>query len=614
MRKIYVSAITLIFFSFTMLIVASCKKDGFLAATTTTNLTQQTVFKDSANAEGFLANIYSNIGFAILPSRFVYSPGGANVVCGGLDAAGDESEVSHAFSTAAFAFATGSINAINVKPGSGYDDPYNTCYTQIRAVNQLFANIASVPLKPANKASMVAEARFLRAWYYFILLEHYGGVPIVGDQLFTYTQPISAKRNTFEETVNYITSQCDSAGASLPTTQSGLNYGRASKGACLALKARVLLYAASPLFNNPTLQGGFGPFFNKTPQNLASSPSIQALVGYPSYDPNRWKLAEDAAQAVIGLGTYSLFTDSTNIGGYGEVGAFQELFTKRVNSEYIFQLMQGNSNAYLEGLFQPPSRTGANGAYPYQGMVDAFPMKNGLPIDDPLSGYDATNPYANRDPRLKYSITYDQSLMGNRTPNGQIAGYSPVNIYLNNSGGALSGGTDAVYQGTLTGYYNNKMLDPNAISEGFFNTSQRCLPLIRYAEILLDYAEAANEFEGPTSLVYQAVEAVRQRAGLSPYQLPTGLSTDQMRTYIQNERRVELAYEGHRFFDVRRWVIADQAENFVAKGMEVDRTNGVPTYKIFDVRSHVFTTKMYLWPFPQTEIGKGAGLIQNPGY
>ena len=460
---------------------------------------------------------------------------------------------------------------------------------------------------------MVAEARFLRAWYYFILLEHYGGVPIVGDKLYTYTEPISAKRNTFEETVNYITSQCDSAGASLPTTQSGLTYGRASKGACLALKARVLLYAASPLFNNPT-PGGFGPNGNKTPQDLASSADVKALVGYPTYDKTRWQLAENAAATVIGLGAYGLYTDSANIGGYGEVGAFQELFTQRVNNEYIFQLMQGNSNTYLEGLFQPPSRTGANGAFPYQGMVDAFAMKNGLPITDPNSGYDPTNPYANRDPRLKYSITYDQSLMGNRTPNGQIAGYSPVNIYLNNVGGVLSGGTDAVYQGTLTGYYNNKMLDPNAISEGFFNTSQRCLPLIRYAEILLDYAEAANEVEGPTSLVYQAIEAVRQRAGLSPYQLPTGLTTDQMRTYIQNERRVELAYEGHRFFDVRRWVIADQTENLVAKGMEVDRTNGIPTYKIFDVRTHVFNTKMYLWPFPQTEIGKGAGLIQNPGY
>jgi hypothetical protein len=276
--------------------------------------------------------------------------------------------------------------------------------------------------------------------------------------------------------------------------------------------------------------------------------------------------------------------------------------------------MQGNSNTYLEGLFQPPSRTGANGAFPYQGMVDAFPMKNGLPIKDPNSGYDETNPYANRDPRLKYTITYDQSLMGNRTPNGQIAGYSPVNIYLNNSSGVLSGGTDAVHLGTPTGYYNNKMLDPSAISEGFFNTSHRCLPLIRLAEMYLNYAEARNEVDGPVDSVYQAVELIRQRAGLNPYKLPTGLSKDAMRTYIQNERRIELAYEGNRFFDVRRWVIADQEENVVAQGMEVDRTNGVPTYIKFNVRTHIFSTKMYLWPFPQTEIGKGAGLIQNPGY
>lgn len=601
-----------------MLGMVSCKKDGFLTATTTTNLTQQTIFSDSANAEGFLANIYKNVGFATSPSRFVYAPGGANVVCGGLDAACDESESSHLFSTAALAFATGSVNANNVKPGPGYDDAYGTCYTQIRAVNQFLANIGTVPLNAFNKKQRIAEAQFLRAWYYFILLEHYGGVPLIGNNLYTYTESIPANRATFDQTVTYITSQCDSAALTLPTTQTALGYGRASKGACLALKARVLLYAASPLFNNPT-PGGFGPNGNKTPQDITTSATLKALVGYPSYDKARWAAAENAAEAVIGLGAYSLWTDSTNIPGYGEEGAFEYLFTQRYNSEYIFQLMEPSSNTILEGLFQPPSRTGANGAFPYQGIVDAFPMKNGKAITDPNSGYDPNNPYANRDPRLKYSIIYDQALLGNRTANGQINGYSPVNIYLNVVDGVKSGGTDAVKQGTPTGYYNNKMLDPNAISEGFFNQTSRCLPLIRYAEILLDYAEAANENEGPTQQVYNALTAIRQRAGISPgtdnlYGLAPSMTVDQMRTAIQNERRIELAYEGHRFFDVRRWVIADQTENIQALGMEVDRTAGVPTFIPFVVRQHQFATRMYLWPFPQTEIGKGSGLVQNPGY
>lgn len=618
MKKIYVPVIALIFFSFMILSIASCKKDSFLGATTTTNLTQATIFADSVNTVGFLANIYSNIGFATSPSRFFLNVGGINVPCGGLDAACDESETSHTYATAALAFAIGSINAGNVTDEVNHtDNAYNTCYTQIRAINQLFANISKAPLKAANKAQMKAEGHFLRAWYYFILMEHYGGVPIVGDSLYTYNQPISAKRATFDQTVQYILKECDTAYATLPYLQTGQNYGRASGGACQALIARTLLYAASPLYNNPT-PGSFNG--NKSPQDIATSADVKALVGYPNYDKSRWQLAENAAAQLIGGGSYSLFKDSTNISGYGEEGAFQYLFTVRgqengvSNNEYIFQLMMGQ-NTYLEGLFNPPSVTGANGAYPYQGTVDAFGMANGKAITDPTSGYDPTNPYAHRDPRLTYSIIYDQHLLGNRNTYGIINGYIPINIYLNVNGSQKTGGVDAVYQGTPTGYYNNKMCDPQAISEGSTSVTHRCLPLIRYAEILLDYAEAANEYEGgPSAQCYSAINQVRQRAGLNPYALPAGLSQAQMRTAIQNERRVELAYEGHRFFDVRRWMIADQAENIEAQGMEIDHTGSAVTYNQFAVRKHSFTTKMYFWPFPQAEIGKGSGLVQNPGY
>jgi len=623
MRKTYVSTSVLILLCLIVLATSSCKKEGFLNATTTTNLNQQTIFTDSANAEGFLANIYSNVGFSISPTRFSYTTSTlVSIPCGGLDAACDESEISHTYSTAALAFALGSVNAGNVPDGFAQSsvasaDAYYVCYQQIRAVNQLFANISKVPLLAANKAQMLAEARFLRAWYYFILLEHYGGVPIVGNTIYSYTQPIPTKRSTFDQCVTYITGQCDTAAQVLPVVQTSLGYGRASGGACLALKARVLLYAASPLFNKPPSMTSV-----QAPSDIATA-AVKPLVGYPGYDATRWAAAEAAAMAVIQTNDYQLFTDSVNLPGYGEEKPFQYLFTIRktstlpgnaINNEYIFQWMFP-PNDYLEGLFQPPSRTGANGAFPYQGTVDAFPMANGKAITDPTSGYDPTNPYANRDPRLAATITYDQSLLGNRTPNGQIQGYSPVDIYLANNNGTLSGGTDAVYQGTPTGYYNNKMLDPDAISGGlYFNPTSRCIPLIRYADILLDYAEAANENEGPTMLVYQYVNEIRQRAGLNPYALPAGLTQTQMRAAIQTERQCELAYEGHRFFDVRRWLIADQTENIEAQGMEVDRTSTTATYKIFPVRKHNFTAKMYLWPFPQAEIGKGGGLVQNPGY
>ncbi len=591
MKKIYFHFFVV--FALFCCVAQSCKKSGsFLSQTNTTNLNLASVFSDSSRTEGFLANIYASANISVNAARFVAN----GTVCGGLDAACDESEPSHTYATDASGFATGTINA-----GTVSNEPYNTCYTQIRAVNQLLANIHLTKMQAINKQELVAEAKFLRAWYYSILVEHYGGVPLVGDNLYTYATPINVTRGTYAACVNYITSQCDTAATVLPLTQSGLNWGRASGGACMALKARVLLYAASPLFNGTTLPQDAGP---------GSSGKVDpALVGYPTPDPTRWQLAENAAQAVIASSAYSLNTVNsyqTSTPGYG----FQGLFPQRVNTEYIFQYMRP-ANSDLENLFLPPSRAGSNGAFPYQDMVDAFPMSNGKLITDPTSGYDPTHPYDNRDPRMNYSIIHDQTVLNVRTGNGLISGQAPVNIYLGNGNNQ---NPDAVHIGTVTGYYCNKMLDPGALAATIAFVTNRCIPLIRYSEILLDYAEAANEYEGPTANVYSAVEAVRQRAGLNPYQLPTGLSQGQMRTYIQNERRIELAFEGHRFWDVRRWKIAAQTENIQAMGMEVDKNGTAVAYNPFNVTKHNFRPAMYLWPFPISETGKSPTLIQNPGY
>jgi len=626
MKKIYVPVIVLILFPLMSGFLVSCKKNSFLQANNTTNLTQSVIFSDSAYTVGFLANIYSNIDFSASPSRFTYTTlSGAGIPCGGLDAASDESEVSHTYSTTALAFALGSVDQNNVT-----DDAFKTCYGQIRAVNQLFQNLSKAPLQSVLKTEMLAEARFLRAYYYFILLEHYGGVPIVGYNVYDYTQPIPETRATFDQTVTYIISQLDSAQKVLPMIQTGANLGRASGSICMALKARLLLYAASPMFNEPNGMA------NKGPLDIASS-AQKPLVGYTDYQLSRWALAKNAAYAVISLGQYRLATDSNYLSGYGEEGAFQYMFTQRQNPEYIFQYNQPQSGGlaanYLEGLFNPPSRTGANGAFPYQSMVDAFPMHNGKAITDPTSGYDPNNPYANRDPRLRYSIVYNGSLLPIRENNGSIPGYSPIITALPFVDGVeQQGGQDAVHQGTITGYYNNKMVDPASVANaGLASPTNRCLPIIRFAEMLLDYAEASNELNGPTDSVYLSLELIRKRAGISPgttldiagrptYGLAAGMSQAQMRTAIQNERRIELAYEGHRFFDVRRWLIADQAESQQEYGMQVDMNSTTGSnvvtlsYKPFAVRKHNFSTRMYLWPFPQSEVGKGRGLIQNPGY
>jgi len=212
---------------------------------------------------------------------------------------------------------------------------------------------------------------------------------------------------------------------------------------------------------------------------------------------------------------------------------------------------------------------------------------------------------------LYYTIMHDSTLRpiyGANQP-------SPVMLYLNaNVNPPAASSEDAVYQGTPTGLYINKMLDTAVVQIGL-TASQRCLPLIRYAEVLLNFAEATNEAIGPTQQVYQAVGAVRQRAGLRPYDLPSGLSQSEMRLAIQNERRIEFAFEGLRFFDVRRWLIADTSQDQMMHGMEVDKSTAAGTvYKVFNVRQHNFTKAMYLWPLPLSEIAKSPLLQQNPLY
>ncbi|MDE1192994.1 MAG: RagB/SusD family nutrient uptake outer membrane protein [Arachidicoccus sp.] len=579
---------TRFYYSVLLMLIAvwmSCQKNGFLDQTSTTSLNEAATFSDSANAMDFLNNIYVNIGFASDPKRF----NGGNYAAG-LDASCDEAESPNSSSTNGFIeFATGTVNPTIVP-----DDAWKIPYANIRAVNQFLKHLPVIPFSSSLKTETKAEARFLRAWYYFMLLEHYGGVPLIGDTIYSASDQVPQIRNSFESCVNYIAGECDAAAQDLPLTQSGSNYGRASKGTCLALKARLYLYAASPLFNN----GGIG----KTEGN-----GMDTIVAYPDSDPNRWQRAANAAEQIILLNAYSLYVDSTSKSaelGYG----FQELFTQRYNNEYILPRMM-DANKYLEGLWDVPSRGGSGGPFPYQEIVDAFPMSNGKAITDPASGYDPNNPYKNRDPRLGYSIIHDSTL---RTTFGANQP-SPVLLYWNTKvSPAVAASGDAVYKGTPTGYYIFKMLDPSIIQNGI-NQSARCLPLIRYAEILLDYAEAQNEYLGPDQTVYQAIEAIRQRAGIRPYLLPDGLTKEEMRKIIRKERQVELAYEGHRFFDVRRWMIADSTQNQQMHGLEVDRGNTV-TYKVFNVRKHNFKEAMYLWPLPLSEISKLPQLQQNPQY
>ena len=473
---------------------SSCTKQ-FLDQTTTTDLNEESVFSDSARTIDFLTQIYTNIDFSFNPARF---DGRA-----GLDACSDEAEGPSASVVTAYnEFATGSVNSYSISA-----DAWSISYQNIRAVNQYISHLPSVPFNDALKQRTRAEAIFLRAWYYSILLKHYGGVPIVGDAIYDITDKINTTRDTYENCVNYILAQCDAAASDLPDSYTGAEFGRVTRGACLALKSRVLLYAASPLFN-----GG----------SIAQADPLKSVSGYPNYDLNRWKSAADAAKAVIDMNLYQLHEDNVTKPGYG----FYEVFQKRSNVEFIFQKMKdpGNSFHDLELLWRPTSRGGSTitGSFPYQNMVDAFQMKNGKDITDPTSGYNPANPYANRDPRMDYTVSRNGILMYkvNSAP-------TVLYTYLDESNG------DGFGQGTPTGYYVNKMCDENVVPN-WFNGTQRCYPMIRFGEVLLNYAEALNEFSGPTSDVYAAIELIRKRAGLVPFNLPSGLTTEQMRSVIQH--------------------------------------------------------------------------------
>lgn len=558
----------------------SCQKEGFLDKTESTDLNEKTVFADSAYTMDFLTGIYTDVGYSTDPKRF----GG-----GGLDASSDESEGPSSGSVNTYIqFATGTVNS-----GIITNDAWRIPYTNIRRVNRFLQYLPQAKFRDVLKIRVKAEARFLRAWYYATLLQHYGGVPIVGDSIYNALDSVPTTRRTYAECVTYIVNECDAAAQDLPWIQSGEEYGRVNKAACYALKARVLLYAASPLFNG----GG-----------LETTEPLRSIVAYSTFDKERWKLAQDAALQVINSSQYALVVDNTTEPGYG----FYKIFTLRKSSELIFAKMQG-SNDQLEAIWLPPTHGVTNpGAYPYLETTNAFGMRNGLAITDPLSGFDPQQPYKNRDPRFTNSFTYDQSLVQHFPELVRI----PVNIYIDKTDPTkVVSGQNAIYKGTPTGYYTYKMITRDVVSNWFNTTSSRCFPLIRYAEVLLDFAEARNEYlAAPDQQVYDAVEAIRERAGLSPFKLTLGLSQSDMREIIRNERQKELAFEGHRFFDVRRWKIASETENKMMHGTEPVKTISGTTYNTIEVRKHSFIDKMYLWPIPESEIKKSIQLLQNPGY
>jgi len=567
----------------------SCTKSALDPLVVTSD--EKTTFSDSARSMDFLFGIYSDISFAFGYRRYTYTSNISASTAEGCD------EGVHRLNGATQPFVPLYNGTLNSSENEPYIYEWTKPYANIRKVNVFLSHVDKLPVSAGLKQQSRAEARFLRAWYYSILLKNFAGIPIIGDTVYTAADIIMPPRSTYEDCVNYITRECDEAAAVLPLAYASQDYGRITKGACLALKSRVLLYAASPLFN-----GG----------SVATDETVKKLTSYPTNDPARWQKAAQAAQDVMNMGLYSLNEDNTTAPGYG----FSRVFLMRKNTEYILPGMQG-SNKTMETFATPTSR-GANPTQtaPSQNLAEAFGMNNGKAITDPASGYDPNNPFVNRDPRFNWTFVYNGSLWYSTTTSTKI----PVQIfYTKDASGNLTPAVDATLV-WIAGYYWRKMMDDNTASNGGPNT-ERCLPLIRYAEILLNYAEASNE-SGNTSIAYDQLKLIRKRAGIIPgtdglYGLKSGMTQDEMRAALQNEREVELAYEDHRYFDVRRWKIAVATQNVDMKAMKVIKSGSTFTYQIVPINvnvHHQFKDAAYLFPIMQSELSKNPKLIQNPGY
>lgn len=481
-------------------------------------------------------------------------------------------------------FNTGTWTAV-----SNPEDCWAYFYQGIRSANLFLENSKNYKqivyrdtIDPANKSTYEtnvrdiawfrAEVRFLRALYYFELIKRYGGVPIVDKSTYTDEELIQLKRKSFDECAEFVKSECDTVYPQLKDTWVGFASeqwrGRVTQGAALALKARVLLYAASPLNN-------------------------------PSNDIAKWEAAAQAAHDVIATGRYALHSSYSGLFRLGN-GADG-------NSEVIFAI-QGWARNDFERMNYPIGYTqgGQGSTCPSQNLVDAYEMKaTGMQIGEPGSGYNPANPYAGRDPRLGMSI-----LTNNTTFKGRA-----VQCWV--------GGVDGLgkLNATTTGYYIRKFVDEGLDLERG-STSVHTWILFRYAEILLDYAEAINEAYGPEAThgysmtAKAAVDRVRQRADVVMPILSPGLSKEEMRERIRSERRVELAFEEHRFFDVRRWKIAEQTENKPIMAMRITKeADGSFNYLVVKAEDRVFNSKMYLYPVPEAEVLKSQGnLVQNEGW
>ena len=533
-------------------LVAGC--DNFLDRAADVNLDEEKVFSNYETAYKYQADIYSSLrkGFNVL-GGFQPAP---------LACATDEAEASSGWHT---------TNNLNIGAYDDVDNVLERNYTGIRKSNMFLSRKDVIPFPDSGvKASLTGEVYFLRAFYFHEIIKRYGGMPILNDKLLYPNDNLQLPRNTYKECVNVILQDLDNAIDLLPATVGDNELGRASKGAAMALKSRVLLYAASPLWNREFT------------------------------DTDKWQQAADAALALInlkedGISVYELYNT-----GQGADDYEQQFFVRAPDNKEVIFWHNDSPKKFTDeeiAVWAPDGagfEGGAGAIWVTQNFVDLFEMANGKLYDEAGSGYDAANPYADRDPRFYKTVIY----------NGAV--WQGVTIETFVGGNHRLKSTNC-----RTGYYVRKYL-PETVKANSSATSYHNWQYIRLAEIYLNYAEAINEAEGTTK-AYPFVNAIRTRSGMPV--LPDNLTQDQMREHIKRERAIELSFEEHRWWDVRRWLEGEKYFDGSFFGMNVIKNNdGTFTYEREVFEKRLFTSKMNLYPIPISEMNKNIQYEQNTGW
>ena len=553
---------TLIKFIMAMMIsvcLTSCS--DFLDLQPLDSFSEETIFTDLALAEAYVNARYLEIKVGIGTGGFAYARGQ------GLRYISDEAY--HTFGDQnAYVFNRGELNP----DYSNQHTTWTDYYVAIKNCNIFFANIEKLQADQRVIDRLTGEVTFIRAFLYADLLSRYGGIPIITNVFGLDDDYYTVVRSSYDESLSFILSELDKAASLLPVVHGDVNFGRATQGAALALKARLLLHAASPFWNTTN-------------------------------DRNKWQAAADAAKAVIdlknnGSTVYELDPD------------YKGLFLNNRSKEIIFlRVFNDQMRTDFDRNTSPNGFNGWSQTSVLQDMVDAYEMADGsMPTEADYAP--GNTPWQNREPRFYASIVCD----------GQLFRGREIEFWVSSAGGA-SGmdsnlGIDS-WNASKSGYTMRKFMDESITTINNNTISKQPWIYIRLAEMYLNYAEAMFEL-GDEVAAREYINEIRKRARAGdPNVLPDIVATGEaLREKIRHERRIELAFEDHRYFDVRRWKIAEETDNKPARRMVIVRDDVTleKTYTIEVLQERKFFPQHYLMPISRSEIQRAPQIEQNPGY